>query len=366
MPKAVTQSLWRLSLVTMAFGLLSACNLTQQAVRSDAPQYALTGEPTTTGGDSEDEADADPLDVFLSAPIYRSPDYALGADVKPGGRMARALETALALQGTPYRAGGSAPDEGMDCSGFVKYSFSSVGINLPRSSSDMYHATQHVSHDELKPGDLLFFKTGRRNRTINHVAIYIGNGRFIHAPRAGRTVSIDTLEQDYWRERFIAGGRVGGMSHAPLELATKEENQETPPSHEQRSLETAAAAAAPLLAAGVAPNKASSSKAKPAKAAPSANRIVARNDKTRKTATPAAQRRATPTAHTQTANRTSAPHAPAGKNTVQTAKASGKPPAKPAVQAKNDKPAAAPHSAQAKVKENDKGKDSTRVAQAGR
>ncbi|MBP6999193.1 MAG: hypothetical protein KBB07_06030, partial [Tepidiphilus sp.] len=97
---------------------------------------------------------------------------------------------------------------------------------------------------------------------------------------------------------------------------------------------------------------------------------VARNDKTRKTAAPTAQGRATPTVHTQTASRTPASRSPVGKNTVQTAKASGKPPAKPVVQAKNEKPAAAPHGVQAKAqaKDNDKAKSKapTRVAQAGR
>lgn len=347
MPTPVTQPLWRLSLLAMAFGLLSACTLTQQATRpDDSAQYALTSGNEIATQEEDEEAAEDALDVFLSAPIYRSPDYTLSADVKPG-RMARALETALSLQGTPYRNGGDLPEEGLDCSGFVKYSFSSVGIDLPRTSSDMYNATERVSRSELQPGDLLFFKTGRRSRSINHVAIYLGNGRFIHAPRRGRTVSIDTLEQDYWRERFIAGGRVGGMSHAPLELAAKEESQETPSSHGKDSLETAAAAAAPLLAAG-----------------------VARNDKTRKTAAPTAQGRATPTVHTQTASRTPASRSPVGKNTVQTAKASGKPPAKPVVQAKNEKPAAAPHGVQAKAqaKDNDKAKSKapTRVAQAGR
>lgn len=347
MPTPVTQPLWRLSLLAMAFGLLSACTLTQQATRpDDSSQYALTSGNEIATQEEDEEAAEDALDVFLSAPIYRSPDYTLSADVKPG-RMARALETALSLQGTPYRNGGDLPEEGLDCSGFVKYSFSSVGIDLPRTSSDMYNATERVSRSELQPGDLLFFKTGRRSRSINHVAIYLGNGRFIHAPRRGRTVSIDTLEQDYWRERFIAGGRVGGMSHAPLELAAKEESQETPSSHGKDSLETAAAAAAPLLAAGVAPN-----------------------DKTRKTAAPTAQGRATPTVHTQTASRTPASRSPVGKNTVQTAKASGKPPAKPVVQAKNEKPAAAPHGVQAKAqaKDNDKAKSKapTRVAQAGR
>jgi len=370
MPTPVTQPLWRLSLLAMAFGLLSACTLTQQATRpDDSSQYALTSGNEIATQEEDEEVAEDALDVFLSAPIYRSPDYTLSADVKPG-RMARALETALSLQGTPYRNGGDLPEEGLDCSGFVNYSFSSVGIDLPRTSSDMYNATERVSRSELQPGDLLFFKTGRPSRSINHVAIYLGNGRFIHAPRRGRTVSIDTLEQDYWRERFIAGGRVGGMSHAPLELAAKEESQETPSSHGKDSLETAAAAAAPLLAAGVAPNKGGSSKAKPAKAAPSANRVVARNDKTRKTAAPTAQGRATPTVHTQTASRTPASRSPVGKNTVQTAKASGKPPAKPVVQAKNEKPAAAPHGVQAKAqaKDNDKAKSKapTRVAQAGR
>lgn len=357
MPTPATQPLWRLSLLAMAFGLLSACTLTQQATRpEDSSRYALTSGAEVDAVQEDEEAAEDALDVFLSAPIYRSPDYTLSAEVKPG-RMTRALETALSLQGTPYRLGGDLPEEGLDCSGFVKYSFSSVGIELPRTSSDMYHATERISRSELQPGDLLFFKTGRRSRSINHVAIYLGNGRFIHAPRRGRTVSIDTLEQNYWRERFIAGGRVGGMSHAPLELAATEKGQESPPSHGDGSLETAAAAAAPLLAAGVAPNKVSSSKAKTAKAAPPVKRAVVRKDKTRKTT---AQGRSAPTAHTQTASRKPASRPPAGKNTVQTAKASGKPPAKPAVQAKNDKPAAA------KAKGTDKAKAPTRVAQAER
>jgi len=183
MPTPVTQPLWRLSLLAMAFGLLSACTLTQQATRpDDSSQYALTSGNEIATQEEDEEAAEDALDVFLSAPIYRSPDYTLSADVKPG-RMARALETALSLQGTPYRNGGDLPEEGLDCSGFVKYSFSSVGIDLPRTSSDMYNATERVSRSELQPGDLLFFKTGRPSRSINHVAIYLGNGRFIHAPR---------------------------------------------------------------------------------------------------------------------------------------------------------------------------------------
>ncbi|MDD2059904.1 C40 family peptidase [Pseudomonas sp. GD03860] len=118
------------------------------------------------------------------------------------------LSRAVNVLGTPYRWGGSSPSKGFDCSGLVKYAFHEVEeVDLPRTSNAM--AQGHgikVDRDELKPGDLIFFNI--KSRRVNHVAIYLGNDRFIHAPRTGKRVSIDTLSKPYWRSRYVVAKRV--------------------------------------------------------------------------------------------------------------------------------------------------------------
>ncbi|RWU26626.1 peptidase P60 [Pseudomonas alkylphenolica] len=118
------------------------------------------------------------------------------------------LSRAVNVLGTPYRWGGSSPSKGFDCSGLVKYAFNDIDeIDLPRTSNAM--AQGHgikVDRDDLKPGDLIFFNI--KSRRVNHVAIYLGNDRFIHAPRTGKRVSIDTLNKPYWRSRYVVAKRV--------------------------------------------------------------------------------------------------------------------------------------------------------------
>ena len=108
------------------------------------------------------------------------------------------LSRAVNVLGTPYRWGGSSPSKGFDCSGLVKYAFNDATFDLPRTSNAM--ASGHgvkVERKDLKPGDLIFFNI--KSRRVNHVAIYLGNDRFIHAPRRGKAVSIDTLNKPYWQ-----------------------------------------------------------------------------------------------------------------------------------------------------------------------
>jgi len=118
------------------------------------------------------------------------------------------LSRAVNVLGTPYRWGGSSPSKGFDCSGLVKYAFNDVkAVNLPRSSSEMASGHgQKVERKDLKPGDLLFFNI--KSRTVNHVAIYLGNDRFIHAPRRGKSVTIDTLKKPYWQSHYVVAKRV--------------------------------------------------------------------------------------------------------------------------------------------------------------
>ena len=96
------------------------------------------------------------------------------------------LQRAISLLGTPYRWGGSSPESGFDCSGLVGYVFRTIGIDLPRVSRAMAdEGTKVASRDALAEGDLVFF--GKRGH-IDHVGIYVGEGKFVHAPRTGRDV----------------------------------------------------------------------------------------------------------------------------------------------------------------------------------
>lgn len=115
---------------------------------------------------------------------------------------------ALGLIGKPYRFGGNAPDSGFDCSGLVRWVFDEkLASELPRSSLAMSRVGKpDVSRDALQAGDLVFFRT--RGRVVSHVGIYIGEGRFVHAPRRGENVRIDRIDDTYWRVRFTNAKRV--------------------------------------------------------------------------------------------------------------------------------------------------------------
>lgn len=128
------------------------------------------------------------------------------AEASTGSRIQSVLQRALTLLGTPYRWGGTSTD-GFDCSGLVGYVFrTTLGIELPRVSRDMARSGQEVARADLVPGDLVFF--GRKGR-VNHVGIYLGEGRFLHAPRTGRDVTVSKLD-GYWGRKFLEARRVAG------------------------------------------------------------------------------------------------------------------------------------------------------------
>ncbi|WP_369914151.1 C40 family peptidase [Xanthomonas sp. NCPPB 3005] len=129
--------------------------------------------------------------------------------VVPGGdKVQSVLKRAMALLGTPYRWGGE-DTEGFDCSGLVGYVFrTALGIELPRVSREMAreaNAELIKDRDALAPGDLVFF--GRKGR-VDHVGLYVGEGRFLHAPSRGKDVRVDTLTSGYWSEKFVQARRV--------------------------------------------------------------------------------------------------------------------------------------------------------------
>jgi cell wall-associated NlpC family hydrolase len=118
------------------------------------------------------------------------------------------LLKALSMIGTPYRFGGSDPEKGLDCSGFVKRVYKETAdISLPRSASEMSKQGEAVARDALEPGDLVFFNT--RKRDNSHVGIYAGNGEFVHASSSRtKQVTVSSMSQKYWASRFNGARRV--------------------------------------------------------------------------------------------------------------------------------------------------------------
>lgn len=113
----------------------------------------------------------------------------------------------LELTGIRYRRGGTDPDSGLDCSGFVQLVFKdAVGMLLPRTAKEQSEVGDVVDKRELKPGDLVFFNTMRR--AFSHVGIYLGDNRFMHAPRTGAEVRVEDMSQSYWVKRYNGARRV--------------------------------------------------------------------------------------------------------------------------------------------------------------
>lgn len=127
------------------------------------------------------------------------------------GQLTSLLAKAKTYVGRPYRFGGSTP-KGFDCSGFVRFVFGTVGIDLHRSSGDQAKQGDPIDVSKILPGDLLFFSTRGMRKGISHVAIYLGEGRFIHASNWGgpgkRCVRLGELASSYFSDRLVSVRRV--------------------------------------------------------------------------------------------------------------------------------------------------------------
>lgn len=129
------------------------------------------------------------------------------ADHTPANQADALIDHGMGYLGIRYRRGGSSPATGLDCSGLVQNVFSkSIGLTLPRRADEMARLGQKVDKKSLMPGDLVFFNTMRRANS--HVGIYVGEGRFLHAPSSGGVVRIDDMGQKYWRARFNGARRL--------------------------------------------------------------------------------------------------------------------------------------------------------------
>ena len=139
----------------------------------------------------------DPV-AAISAPPPAAAPVPSGSGAGPA-----AVAVAMRYLGTPYQWGGSSPSTGFDCSGLVMYSYSQVGVSLPRTTYSMWNAGAHVTRDQLQVGDLVFFAN------LGHMGMYIGGGNFIHAPHTGDVVKINSLDDSWYASTYMGAVRVG-------------------------------------------------------------------------------------------------------------------------------------------------------------
>lgn len=166
--------------------VLTACGVLPPGAQAPA---AVASRPGVGAGDTALARPA-PGDVDrLAAPNSRANDVVLFA---------------LGLIETGYRFGGKNPEAGLDCSGMVSYVYEkSVDMRLKGSAADLARQGKPVPAEKLKPGDLVFFNT--RNRPNSHVGIYIGDGRFVHAPNSRGKVRTESLKKGWFAARFEEG-----------------------------------------------------------------------------------------------------------------------------------------------------------------
>jgi cell wall-associated NlpC family hydrolase len=208
----------------LAIGLLAVVTLPVLA----APSAIEQEDPTditpslmtlkAIGSDADTRADSlyfnDMRALFGSGTISLK-SAAADTDSKSENRIQRLIKRGLALLGTPYRWGGTTPENGFDCSGLVGYVYrTTLGIELPRISRDMANVGELIrDRDSLRQGDLVFFS--RRGGRVDHVGIYLGDGQFLHSPRTGKDVEVTTLASGYWSHRFLKGRRVDTAGNNP-------------------------------------------------------------------------------------------------------------------------------------------------------
>ncbi|MEX3772136.1 C40 family peptidase [Pseudomonas sp. MYb118] len=147
------------------------------------------------------------------APVVRAP-IVFGSPQAASPEAEDVLFRALGLVGTPYRWGGNTPDSGFDCSGLIGYVYrDAAGISLPRTTREMITMqAADVGKEGLQSGDLVFFATNGGSQ-VSHAGIYVGEGRFVHAPATGGTVKLDSLSKAYWQKAYLSAKRVLQPEH---------------------------------------------------------------------------------------------------------------------------------------------------------
>jgi cell wall-associated NlpC family hydrolase len=151
--------------------------------------------------------------LALSAPSHGLESAAVEPDTARNklqnftDRASELVLRAMGLIGIRYQYGGGTPEQGMDCSGLVRYVFKEAwNIDLPRTSKEISQLGERIEMQDLQPGDLVFYDTLRRS--FSHVGIYLGDKKFIHSPSAGGDVRVESMDGGYWKKRFNGARRI--------------------------------------------------------------------------------------------------------------------------------------------------------------
>lgn len=185
--------------------VLTGCASTQ----SNNDYAALDDLFANLNDDYSYRTQSDPLGAYLA---NRSNDIRMShgpsnASIKPTADRQEVVNTALSFLGVDYRFGGQNPVTGFDCSGLVSYvAEKSLGLKLPRQSSEMASYGKSVKRNQLEEGDLVFFNT--RGARFSHVGIYLGNNKFVHSPRTGSVVRVEDMTVSYWKQRYNGARRI--------------------------------------------------------------------------------------------------------------------------------------------------------------
>lgn len=210
-PLTVTPTTSSASVTPNLMGQLAVFSPAAMLAQSAAPaQLAKSSAGKSAGWGEDDDADGDGMPTTGVDAVA-----ALAADTSDLRKTL--IGMAMQLRDIRYVRGGHDPSTGFDCSGFVRYVFAhAVGLDLPTNSASQFLAGLQVSRSDMKPGDLVFFRTaGKRGQgRISHVGIYIANGQFIHSPSRGKTVRVDSLDESYWAQRFAGAKRPGALARS--------------------------------------------------------------------------------------------------------------------------------------------------------
>jgi cell wall-associated NlpC family hydrolase len=122
----------------------------------------------------------------------------------PTATGANISRTALSAVGTRYAHGGTSPAKGFDCSGLVCWAYAKNGITLPRTADEQSEVGDSIDREDLLPGDIVVFSSFWSG---THTGIYTGQGKFVHSPRPGKRVRVESLDSDYWSGEFDEGRR---------------------------------------------------------------------------------------------------------------------------------------------------------------
>lgn len=192
-------------ILVTTFSAFAFATASAQTITSDADiRHTVTGtvdfsEPTRPDGNALTSET-----LSYQERLVQTPQGSINAS---NDTLSEVLEKAQTMIGIPYVWGGNTPEEGLDCSGFVRYVYeTAAGILLPRLSAQISRKGRAIAQTDLHPGDLVFFNTPRGDAT--HVGIYVGGQRFIHAPRKGAFIRVESMKSAYWTSRYYGARRV--------------------------------------------------------------------------------------------------------------------------------------------------------------